>query len=269
MVLICCIFRRDRRVFLLWRKICDIITSNFRRITSAAVTARKKMFTGFTQKTSEFMWELAFNNERPWFVAHKAEFEEYVNTPFKALANETMSLFEARCPGQQLRLHISRIYRDARRLFGRGPYKDHLWFSIKYDDELLEGPMFWFEVGKSDYSYGMGFYAPTPDQMEAFRRSIDANPAYFERIAAPIMADSSLRVYGEEYKRPKGKHEGDIIDFWYNRKHIGIEVNRDFGGDVLSAELPRILAETYEKLLPMYEYFLEFYKAAPPPERRR
>ena len=26
------------------------------------------MFEGFTQETSEFLWELSFNNERPWFL---------------------------------------------------------------------------------------------------------------------------------------------------------------------------------------------------------
>lgn len=33
------------------------------------------MFTGFTKQTSEFLWELAFNNERPWFLEHKEQFE--------------------------------------------------------------------------------------------------------------------------------------------------------------------------------------------------
>ena len=32
------------------------------------------MFSGFSEKTGSFLWELAFNNERPWFLAHKKEF---------------------------------------------------------------------------------------------------------------------------------------------------------------------------------------------------
>lgn len=227
------------------------------------------MFTGFTKQTSEFLWELAFNNERPWFLEHKEQFEQVVNTPFKALAKDTLDLMQQRHPERNMQVHISRIYRDARRLFGRGPYKDHLWFSIKVGDTVPEGPMFWFEIGKSDYSYGMGFYTATAAQMEAFRRMVDANPAHFERIAAPIMKNRDFHIFGEEYKKPKGTHDGDIIDFWYNRKRIGIDVTRDFGGDVMSERLPYILADTFDKLLPMYDFFLEFYKAAPPAERRR
>lgn len=227
------------------------------------------MFTGFTKQTSDFLWELSFNNERPWFLAHKEEFEAAVNTPFKALANETAELMAARFPTLGARLHISRIYRDARRLFGRGPYKDHLWFSIKSSEILLEGPMFWFELGAAEYSYGMGFYSATPAQMEAFRRRIDANPAGFERLAAPLMHDKSFRIDGEEYKRPKGTHEGGIIDFWYNRKRIGISSDHDFGGDALSGGLPALLVDSYAKLMPMYEFFMEFYRAAPPAGQKK
>ena len=114
------------------------------------------MFEGFTHQTSDFMWELAFHNERPWFLEHKEQFEQLVNRPFKALAEDTAAQMALRFPRRSFKLHVSRIYRDARRLFGRGPYKDHLWFSLKSDEILLEGPMFWFEIGAADFSYGMG-----------------------------------------------------------------------------------------------------------------
>ena len=219
------------------------------------------MFQGFSKKTGEFLWELAFNNERPWFLAHKDEFEEYVNAPFKALAEECFALMEQRYPALDCRVHVSRIYRDARRLFGRGPYKDHLWFSIKASQVLLEGPMFWFEIGAADYSYGMGFYSATPSQMEAFRRSLDANPARFERIVRKIERGGGFRLTGEEYKRPKG-HAGDPLGRWYNRKRIGLECSRDHDAALYSPELPGILTDAYAKLMPMYEYFLEFYHSA-------
>lgn len=210
-------------------------------------------FEGFTQKTSEFMWELAFNNERTWFLAHKEEFEQVLNRPLKALARETYDLTCARNPEKPLLLHTARIYRDARRLHGRGPYKDHLWFSIKADDKLLDGPMFWFEVGAADYSYGMGFYSATSAQMELFRRSIDANPVRFERIAQIVERLDGFTVSGEEYKKPKGSYEG-VIGKWYNRKRPGCDCTRDFGGTLLTAELPALLADTFCELMPLYDY---------------
>lgn len=225
------------------------------------------MFTGFTQKSSDFFWELNFNNERPWFLEHKEQFEELINKPFKELAKDTFELMEQRFPDLDLRLHISRIYRDARRLFGRGPYKDHLWFSIKGCDGLLEGPTFWFEIGAADYSYGMGFYSATAAHMEAFRRMIDANPARFERIAIAIDKNKSFKISGEEYRRPKGDH-GELINKWYNRKRLGVECSFDFGGDALSERLPYIIVDCYEQLMPLYKYFIEFYNVVEREEGR-
>ncbi len=228
------------------------------------------MFEGFTQETGAFLWELAFNNERPWFLAHKEEFEQVLNRPFKALAADTAALMDQRFPQEKLLLHVSRIYRDARRLFGRGPYKDHMWFSLKSSAALLEGPTFWFEVGAADYSYGMGFYSASAAQMAAFRRSVDANPARFERLAADIERQHGFTLTGDEYARPKGSHN-ELIDRWYNRRQLGLELTRDFGGELFSSELPAIIAADYAKLMPMYRFFVEFYQAAPPaprPDRR-
>ena len=213
-------------------------------------------FAGFMPATSDFLWGLAFNNEREWFLAHKDEFERVLNTPFKALAADTFTLMHQRFPKRDIQLHIARIYRDARRLHGRGPYKDHLWFSIKGDDRLLEGPMFWFEVGAADYSYGMGFYSATPAQMELFRRSVDANPARFERLAKKVEALPGFRVTGDEYKRPKG-HHSEIIDRWYNRKLLGVECTRDFGDELFSPSLSETLVNAYAALIPMYDYWID------------
>ena len=40
------------------------------------------MFNGFTPAAGDFLWELAFNNERVWFSEHKEQFEQTVNEPF-------------------------------------------------------------------------------------------------------------------------------------------------------------------------------------------
>lgn len=226
------------------------------------------MFNGFTEKTGEFFWELAFNNERTWFTEHKQEFEETVNTPFKALANDTFALMEARYPKLDCRLHISRIYRDARRLFGRGPYKDHLWFSIKASDMLLEGPMFWFEIGAKDYSYGMGFYSATAGQMEAFRRSIDANPSGFVRIVSALER-KGFGLDCEQYRRPKKTFENELLNRWYNSRRVGLDKSFDLGGNAYSKDLPAVLLSEYEALMPLYEYFMEVYNSCPTGNRGR
>ena len=223
-------------------------------------------FQGFSAETSEFLWELSFNNERPWFQAHKEQFLQVVDQPFRALAADTCSLLGQRCPERELQMHVSRIYRDARRLYGRGPYKDHLWFTIYEGDKHENGPCFWFELRAATYSYGMGFWDATPAQAEAYRRQIDANPARFERLIRPIEA-KKYRLYGYEYKRPKAEREPPISR-WYNRRSVSVGVEKDFGGDALSEKLPLLVADCYEELLPLYDYFREFFRAARETEDR-
>ena len=124
-------------------------------------------FTGFTSEAGEFLWELAFHNEKSWFEAHKEQFLRAVKEPFDALAKETLALVQKKPPDEPYCLHISRIYRDARRLFGRGPYKDHLWFTLWTGEDRHSSPVFWFELSPASYSYGVGFYTATAEQMAA------------------------------------------------------------------------------------------------------
>ena len=219
------------------------------------------MFQGFTERTSGFLWDLSFNNERPWFLEHKAEFETVLHEPFKALAADTLALVRQRHPERDLNCHVSRIYRDARRLFGRGPYKDHLWFTVFDGEKDLGGPAFFFELGAATYSYGLGYWDASPTAMEAFRRAVDANPARFERMAKALARDRELRIAGPEYKRPKGER-GAILNPYYNRRYLMLSVERDFGGDALSPQLPQLLTGTYEELFPMYDFFWDCWRSA-------
>ena len=214
------------------------------------------MFSGFTKETSDLFWELCFNNERPWFMAHKQDFEELIYKPFKALAEETAEILTKKNPLFEPALHISRIYRDARRLYGRGPYKENLWFSIKSTNALNENASFFFDLSPSSYAYGMGFYCMKSADMESFRKSVLANPNAFETLALQIDSSPKLIIEGEMYKKPKGDF-GETINNWFNRKWVSVIFKDDFGGELFSPDLPKILADTYEFLLPMYTFLTE------------
>lgn len=226
------------------------------------------MFTGFSEKTGAFLWDLAFNNERPWFLAHKQEFEDFVNTPFKALAEDTYALLGERMPEFEGLVHVSRIYRDARRLFGRGPYKDHLWFTVADSRLRHEGPGFWFELGPADYSYGMGFYDASPAQMEVYRRNIDANPARFRRLIEAVGRRGWV-LGGEPYKRPKALHDDALLDTWYNLRWVSVHRSFDLGGAAYTDALPGIVADAWCELLPLYQFLLEVCLACPDERARR
>ena len=211
------------------------------------------MFEGFSPEASDFYWQLLFHNERPWFQEHHDEYVRLLKTPLDELAKATTPYVERLFPDQSVDCHVSRIFRDARRLYGRGPYKDHVWIAWQDGVRTRYGPCFWFEIGPAKYGYGMGYYCLTA-AMEEFRRSIDKNPAPMEKLARKFDRQSTFILEGELYKKPK-KDVGGLLNPWYNRKYIGLTFEADFGGELLSPELPRILGERFSFLLPYYNYF--------------
>ena len=220
------------------------------------------MFEGFTQETSDFLWELSFHNERPWFNDHKEQYLRVLHDPFHALAQDCRDIMDQNYPFSDFSLHVSRIYRDARRLFGRGPYKDHLWFTLKNAGNVhTEGPMFWFELDAATFSYGLGFFDVSPAEMAAFRCSIDANPARFERLAADAGRMRGFHVTGPLYKRPK-KEYSPVIDQWYNRKRVGLECKKNFDPAHLGPDLPKTLCHAYDRLMPLYDFLYTAYLSA-------
>ena len=84
------------------------------------------MFTGFTDETVDFMWGIRFNNERTWFEAYKETYLTQFYQPMRELGDELYDFIRDKRPDAGLIRKVSRIYRDARRLHGRGPYKESL-----------------------------------------------------------------------------------------------------------------------------------------------
>ena len=80
------------------------------------------MFTGFTDETVDFMWGIRFNNERSWFESHKEIYLTQFYRPMCDLAEELYGFMLEKRPDCGLIRKVTRIYRDARRLHGRGPY---------------------------------------------------------------------------------------------------------------------------------------------------
>ena len=141
------------------------------------------MFTGFSQETLDFLWGIRFNNDRTWFQAHKEVYLSELYQPMTELSDEILVYLSGERPDDALIRRVTRIYRDARRLFGRGPYKDHLWFSVERPSENWQGkPTFWFELSPDGWNYGLGYWQPPPVTMAKLRAKIERDPGAMENL---------------------------------------------------------------------------------------
>lgn len=211
------------------------------------------MFTGFTKKTIDFLWEIRFNNNREWFTENKQSFIDNVQTPVNELAQDVWTYMTEKHK-LDITKHVSRIYNDARYNRSGYPYKDRLWFSLRRQKENWTAtPVFFFEIIPEGYTYGMGYYNAKPLTMQSFRNKIDENHGEFESVIMPLDEKNIFEHYGEKYKRSKGEKPPHIAQ-WYDLKNIGLIARRPEGQELYSPKLVEIICSGYEALLPLYEF---------------
>lgn len=213
-----------------------------------------ELFQGFSQESVDFLWGIRLNNERSWFLAHKEDYQRHVDGPLRQLAAQIGQQMSEEFPSLGLQVRVSRIYRDARRLHGRGPYKDCLWFSLhRPEDSDGREPGFYFELSPQYYGYGMGCYAPTPLTMAKLRARIDRDPKPLERLTRALNQRSEFTLEGAEYKRPKGD-PGALLSVWYNRRQITLSTAYNCDGLLFTPELEAQVMGGFRFLVPYYQY---------------
>ena len=151
---------------------------------------------------------------------------------------------------------MSRIYRDARRLHGRGPYKDHLWLSLFRWEDGGDGsrPVFWFELAPDEWSAGMGFWCAQPAMMERHRARIDQAPQALLTLDRRLRRQKTFALEGPEYARKKVSACPEL-ERWYNKKSLTVGRREALGEELCSPALARTLSDGFAFLMPYYDYF--------------
>ncbi len=215
------------------------------------------MFTGFTDETVDFMWGIRFNNERSWFEAHKDIYLQHFYQPMKELGDELYTFLADLRPDLGLIRKVSRIYRDARRLHGRGPYKESLWFSIEQPSEQWTAhPTFWFELMPEGWTYGMGYYLPLPVTMAKLRARIDRDPKTMEKLTRRLAQQEEFILETEDYKRPRAAAPTPSLEPWYRMRSFTICHTDKLGDELFCRDIVERLKTGFTFLLPYYEYFV-------------
>ena len=213
------------------------------------------MFTGFTPETIDFLWGIRMNNNREWFNANKKQYTDTLYHPMKELGAELFEPFLDR-PGNLLK--VSRIYRDAR-MHPPEPYKESLWICIRQDVEWwAENPCLYFEINPDEVHYGFFIWKMRTSAMEEFRRHITAYPDEFLQLIKTTEEAVGQPITAELYKRPKQTDNPDLQRFFAWKGQIGCIRSIAPGPELFGPELKQEVADFFEKLTPLYEYFNQF-----------
>lgn len=220
----------------------------------------------FTPATFRFFKALARNNAKPWFEAHRAEYEREARAPMQQLIEEMdvrLARFAPEITGDPKR-SMFRIYRDIRFSKDKSPYKTHAacWFRHQDADERVGseaeggGAGFYFHLVPGASFVGAGIWMPPRPILNRLREAIAEHAAAFERI---VRQPSFVRRFGgldDEAilkRMPRGFAETHRAARWlrYQSYTAGRRLK---DGEVTSARLPSLLEADFTRLLPLVRW---------------
>lgn len=135
-------------------------------------------FRGWPEEALDFYEGLEADNSKAYWTQHKGAYDEAVRRPMEELLAELAAEFgEAK---------IFRPYRDVRFSKDKSPYKTQIAAT------LAKGG--YISLGAQGLGCGSGMYVMAPDQLERYRKAVDAN-ASGKRIVAIV---DDLRGQGIE-----------------------------------------------------------------------
>jgi len=159
-----------------------------------------------TPEFLDFFIELAGNNHKEWFDAHRKRYETVVKRPFEGFVAEVVARLKADEPAYAVdpKKAIFRINRDIRFSKDKTPYKTQMGASINPGGEKISRwPGLYFEVGPGGFHIGGGaYFLERPDQERVRAHIRDAYPRWKKALSsAEFVSLFPDGVIGEAWKR--------------------------------------------------------------------
>jgi len=222
----------------------------------------------FSKRSLTFFRQLARNNEKAWFEAHRADYENEVRAPMRELIEELDVRFAKFAPeiGGDPKRSMFRINRDIRFSKDKSPYKTHAaaWFhhrnaarSVGSEaDAGSAGYYFHLEPGGRSM-LGAGLWMPPRPQLNKLREAIAENPKGFDRMVRSLPSrfdglddEPALR------RMPRGYAEDHPAAKWlkYQSFTTGHTLT---DAQVTSKSLADLLAREFAAVLPLVRWLNE------------
>jgi uncharacterized protein (TIGR02453 family) len=168
----------------------------------------------FTAELFRFLVELQLNNNREWFGANKARYEEHVKHPLAAFAAALAPRLAKIAPGYG-QAKVFRVHRDTRFSKDKTPYKTQAaaQFLRTSAGSDVHQPGFYVHLEPGECFVAAGIWMPDAATLARIRAAIIAKPAAWAPLA-------KLEFWGESYARPpKGVDPGHRFVADLMRKH--------------------------------------------------
>lgn len=150
-------------------------------------------------QTLRFLSSLKKNNNKPWFDAHRAQYEaariDFSN--FIQLVIDTLQKSDPSITGTIAKDCLFRINRDVRFSKDKSPYKTAMGASIKMHGKKSPYAGYYFHLEPGNSFIGGGMWIPEAPALKNLRQEIDYNWEEFKSI---LSEKNFKKTFGDLYK---------------------------------------------------------------------
>lgn len=214
-------------------------------------------FTGIPAEAFDFYDALAADNTKSFWTDHRQDYEKYVRDPLRALGEDLEPAFG---PPK-----LFRPYRDVRFSRDKTPIKDHQGMYV-----LMRASVGWYvQISATGLMVAGGWYESAPNQVAAFRRSVDADRADVLQSLVDGTARKGFTIGGERLKtRPQGVPADHPRIGLLRYRTLYAERRWEPAAWMGTRRALSKITQSWESLTPLMTWFADHVPAAEGRERR-
>ena len=210
--------------------------------------------------TLKFLKDLKKNNNKPWFDAHRKDYEA-AKDDFSSFIQKIISSHgrkDETIVNLKAKDCIFRINRDVRLSKDKSPYKDDMGGYMSRGGKKSPFAGYYFHCQPGRCFMGGGLWMPIPPELSKVRQEIDYNFTEFKKI---IGSKKFKSIYGdlsrsEEYvltRVPKGyEPTNPAAEYLKMKSFVALAFLKD--ADLTSKDLIKKTTKAFEALQPLIEF---------------
>ncbi len=211
------------------------------------------------QKTTlKFLKDLAKNNNRPWFEAHRGEYEA-AHKNMVTLADQVLAEMAKHDEIEHTtgKGSLHRIYRDVRFSKDKTPYSPRLSMGMQRATRLRRGG-YYVHIEPGQSFIGCGFWGPNPEDLRRIRQDIDQDADTWRKLLkSKGIKDIFGEMQGEQLvNAPKGyERDHPAADLLRYKQYVFRHFYQD--DEVLADDFAKKVSGHFKAIRPWLDHMSE------------
>lgn len=208
--------------------------------------------------TLKFLKDLKKNNNKPWFDAHRAEYEQAKNNVLQ-LAEYTLQALtkiDSRYGELEAKKCLFRINRDVRFSKNKEPYKHNIGAGFSIGGKNSANAGFYIHIEPAAHFVGGGLWQPEPEALKKIRQEIDYQ---FKEFKSIVESKKFTSVYGglsmnDSLVNPPKGYNSDNPAIQYLKLKSFVAGKSFSDNDMMDIQFPKQLKNCLETMAPLIQF---------------